>query len=155
MKERLFSRRVIPDYRVETAARALGRPNSIPAGTGHRVQSLSVPQVASVLDFPGTYPGVSGLEDPCYWLTSDLRIKEGRITTRGCALAEGYPVKMPQPAQYTKAMFLLSLRDIARQATYTHWEVALNYLLGDVMEGEENQLSGSRISEGRSASTWD
>ncbi|THC96038.1 hypothetical protein EYZ11_004498 [Aspergillus tanneri] len=127
MKERLFSRRVIPDYRVETAARALGRPNSIPAG----------------------------LEDPCYWLTSDLRIKEGRITTRGCALAEGYPVKMPQPAQYTKAMFLLSLRDIARQATYTHWEVALNYLLGDVMEGEENQLSGSRISEGRSASTWD
>lgn len=73
-------------------------------------------------------------------LTLDSRIQDMNILTHSRQPAyEGYyPIKMPTPARYIKAMFLLYLRDLAGQRTLGHWKIELNYLISYVLEDGVN-----------------
>lgn len=72
--------------------------------------------------------------------TLDSRIQDMKILTHSRQPAYGgyYPVKMPTPARYIDAMFLLYLRDLAGQRTLGHWKIELNYLISYVLEDGVN-----------------
>ncbi|BDD57042.1 hypothetical protein MAP00_002446 [Monascus purpureus] len=101
---------------------------------------LSLPQVTAFLDIPDPPIGCPAADDPYYMLTLDSRIQDMNILTHSRQPAyEGYyPIKMPTPARYIKAMFLLYLRDLAGQRTLGHWKIELNYLISYVLEDGVN-----------------
>lgn len=88
--------------------------------------------------FPDPPVGRPPPNDPFYRLTSDARVQNVHITTRGPSPADYYPVKMPNLTQYTEAVFLLKIRDIAGQRTLVRWGVELNHLVGALNDRNAN-----------------
>ncbi|PLB53886.1 hypothetical protein P170DRAFT_420683 [Aspergillus steynii IBT 23096] len=98
--------------------------------------------------FPDPPIGRPSPNDPYYVLTSDTRLREGGLTTRGRSQPGDYPVKMPIPARYLEAMILLELRDLVGKVTSAHWKVEINYLADFVLRKENNPaLSFEDIAE--------
>lgn len=89
--------------------------------------------------FPDPPIGRPATDDRYYMLTSDPRIQINDLA-RGRQSDLLYPVKMPVPARYLEAMYLLKLRDCEGSILYSHWCIEVDYMMDWVMPREVNLL---------------